>query len=235
MSEWQAKRFWEKASVNARGGQFEVLLDGCKLRTPAKAELLVPTENLALEIAREWGAQGERIDPMTMPTTRTANAAIDKVKPQHSEVSDLIAAYGETDLLCYRAPEPKELVERQNAAWDPLLDWAKTVLDAPLVTGNGVIFVQQDQKAIQNLTRRVKNLNEFELSAFHDLVAMSGSLIIGFAVTEGFMKVDDLWSKSRIDEDWQIEIWGEDEEAMEAILVKKQAFEHAAVFFSLCK
>ncbi len=235
MSEWQAKRFWEKTTVKASDAGFAVLLDHRPLRTPAKSKFLVPTEKMALEIAKEWDAQTENIDPMTMPMTRTANAAIDKVKHQHSEVSGLIAAYGETDLLCYRANGPEKLIERQNAAWDPLLDWAAEKMDAPLNTGKGIVFVQQDQNSLDKLKSRVKNLDEFQLSAFYDLVALSGSLIIGFATIENFLPPAELWHRSRIDEDWQIEKWGEDEEAMDAILVKKQGFEHAANFYFLCK
>lgn len=235
MSEWQAKRFWEKTTVKAGDNGFAVLLDDRPLRTPAKSEFLVPTEKMALAIAKEWDAQTEKIDPMTMPMTRTANAAIDKVKHQHAEVSDLISAYGETDLLCYRASEPDQLVQRQNEAWDPLLEWAKTALGAPLNKDTGIVFIPQKQISLDNLKSRVIGLDEFQLSAFYDLVALSGSLIIGFATIESVLSPAELWSRSRIDEDWQIEKWGEDEEAMEAILVKKQGFVHAANFYFLCK
>ncbi len=235
MSEWQAKRFWEKTAVEKRGDAFAVLLDGRGLKTPLKTDFLVPTEKMAQEIASEWQAQVEKIDPLTMPMTRTANAAIDKVKHQHGEVSDLIAAYGGTDLLCYRAAEPEELVARQNAAWDPLLKWAADKLNAPLNKGEGVVYVDQDQNVLARLKKRVKSFDEFQLAAFYDLVALSGSLIIGFATIERFLDTESLWKTSRVDEDWQIEQWGEDEEAAEAILVKKRGFEQAAKFYFLCK
>ncbi len=231
MAEWTAKRFWKVASVVEAGAGFTVHLDGRKLRTPVKSELIVPTREMAEAIAAEWDAQGEKVDPLTMPVTRTANAAIDKVAPMHAEVSELVAAYGDTDLLCYRAGSPIELVERQNAAWDPLLEWAAGTLSAPLKTGVGIVHVAQDVGVLALLAKRVASLDAFQLAAFHDLVGMSGSLIIGFATTYKVLPVADLWQRSRIDEDWQIEKWGEDEEEITTSEGKRVGFEHAARFY----
>ncbi|MCF6314702.1 MAG: ATPase [Marinosulfonomonas sp.] len=231
MAEWTAKRFWKEASVVEANDGFTVLLDGRKLRTPVKSELIVPTRELAEAIAVEWDAQGEKVDPLTMPVTRSANAAIDKVAPMHAEVSELVAAYGGTDLLCYRAEFPRELVERQKAAWDPLLNWAADALEAPLKTGIGIVHVEQDADVLAALAKRVAKMDAFRLAAFHDLVGMSGSLIIGFAITHKLLSVADLWRRSRIDEDWQIEKWGEDDEEVSTSAGKKAGFEHAARFY----
>ena len=235
MAEWAAKRFWEKATVEKAGDGYQVLLDGRKLRTPVKSELIVPSREMAEAIAAEWDAQEEKIDPMTMPFTRSANAAIDKVGPMHAEVAALVAEYGGTDLLCYRAESPEGLVKRQSEAWDPLLEWAADVLSAPLVTTAGVIHVKQDKAVLKSLAGRVLRMDAFSLTAFHDLVAISGSLIIGFAVTHKFLPVQELWRRSRIDEDWQIDHWGEDEEDNTTIRGKKKAFEHAARFYFMVK
>lgn len=235
MAEWTAKRFWKDASVVEAGAGFTVHLDGRKLRTPVKSELIVPTREMAAAIAAEWDAQGEKVDPLTMPVTRSANAAIDKVTPMHAEVSELVAAYGGTDLLCYRADSPIELVERQNVAWNPLLDWAADALAAPLKTGVGIVHVEQDAAVLTSLAKRVADLDAFQLAAFHDLVGMSGSLIIGFAAINGVRPVADLWRCSRIDEDWQIDKWGEDDEERTTSEGKRVGFEHAARFYFLCK
>ena len=231
MAEWTAKRFWKEASVETVGDGFTVHLDGRKLRTPVKSELIVPTRVMAEAIAVEWDAQGEKVDPLTMPVTRSANAAIDKVAPLHAEVSELVAAYGDSDLLCYRAETPVELVARQNAAWDPLLDWAAKELAAPLKTRTGIVHVAQDPKVLASLAKRVADMDAFQLAGFHDLVGMSGSLIIGFAAIHQLMPVNDLWDCSRIDENWQIEQWGEDEEEIATSGGKKAGFEHAARFY----
>ena len=235
MAEWTAKRFWKIASVVEAGDGFTVHLDGRKLRTPVKSELIVPIRELAEAIAAEWDAQGDKVDPLTMPVTRTANAAIDKVAPMHAEVSALVAAYGDTDLLCYRAASPSELVKRQNTAWDPLLEWAADTLAAPLKTGVGIVHVKQDTKVLTLLAKRVANLDAFQLAAFHDLVGMSGSLIIGFATIHKVLPVTGLWRCSRIDEDWQIEKWGEDNEEITTSEGKKAGFEHAARFYFMAK
>ena len=235
MAEWAAKRFWENATVEVAGDGYLVLLDGRQLRTPVKSELIVPSREMAEAIAAEWDAQEEKIDPMTMPMTKSANAAIDKVGPMQAEVSAFVAAYGDTDLLCYRADSPDALVQRQKEAWDPLLEWADKELSAPLKTGTGIVHVEQDPAVLASLAKRVGELSSFQLAAFHDLVGMSGSLIIGFAVTRQMLPVPELWRRSRIDEDWQTEQWGEDEEATTTAKGKKTGFEHAARFFFLAK
>ncbi len=235
MAEWTAKRFWENAQVTEVGAGFSVLLDGRKLRTPVKSELIVPAREMAEEIAKEWQAQGEKVDPLSMPFTRSANAAIDKVAPMHAEVSQLVAEYGGTDLICYRAASPKELVALQNAAWGPLLEWAANDLSAPLKIGEGIVHIQQDGAVLKSLAKRVETMSAFQLAAFHDLVGMSGSLIIGFGVVHAFLPVAQLWQCSRIDEDWQITQWGEDDEATATADSKKTAFLHAARFYNIAK
>lgn len=235
MSGWTAKRFWKSAQVQATEGGFTVALDGRPVRTPAKAALVVPTQAMAQAIAAEWDAQEEKIDPRRMPVTRAANAAIDKVRPQKDEVAALIAEYGATDLLCYRADAPEGLVERQKAAWDPWLTWAEAELGAPLQVTVGVIPIAQDQDAVAALAAQVHGLDEFELTSLHDLVAMTGSLVLGLAVARGSLSADTAWALSRIDEDWQIEQWGEDEEAAEHAEIKRIAVANAAQFWSLAR
>lgn len=233
MSEWAPKRFWTSAETIPTDKGFGVVLDGRPVRTPAKALLAVPTQAVADRIASEFDAQHERIDPTTMPFTRTANAAIDKVAIQHAEVADLLADYGDSDLLCYRAHEPEELVARQAAQWDPLLDWAADALGAPLETRTGVMHAPQDPTSLSILRRNVHAMTPFELAAFHDLVAISGSLVIGFAAKLQARSALELWTVSRLDELWQEEQWGKDEEAQELITHKQAAFLHADLFLRL--
>ncbi|SPH22484.1 hypothetical protein ASD8599_03228 [Ascidiaceihabitans donghaensis] len=231
MSDWAPKRFWTNADVQEVDGGFAVALDGRPVKTPAKAALHVPTQAMAQAIAAEWDAQLEKVDPNTMPFTRSANAAIDKVRVQHAEVADMLAAYGDSDLLCYRAQSPAELVARQAAAWDPVLNWSETFLNAKLEPRTGVIHVPQDPASLATLSDRTHALNPFELAGFHDLVSMSGSLILGFAAAYDHMPIEDIWTMSRLDELWQEEQWGEDDEAQALIAVKQTAFIHAKRFF----
>lgn len=233
MSEWKAKRFWKSTSVIPQGAGFTVTLDDRPLRTPAKAPLVVPTRALAEAIAAEWQAQEGEIEPATMPFTRLANSAIDKVAPQHDEVAALLAAYGETDLICHRAAAPPELVRRQAEAWDPMLDWAAQTLGARLVPVAGVIAARQDPEALERLAARTQALGAFELAAFHELVTLTGSLVLGFAALAVVHDSETIWKISRIDEDWQAEHWGQDEEAARQTSLKKQAFFDAMAALAL--
>ncbi len=232
---WVAKRFWTTASAQAAEGGHAVLLDGRPVRTPAKAPLVVPTRALAEAIAGEWQAQGEAIDPRAMPLTRAANSAIDTVAAQFDEVAGMIAAYGESDLLCYRAEAPDALVRRQAAAWDPWLDWAETGIGARLVVTQGIVAVDQPRDSLARLADAVHGCTAFELTALHDLVALTGSLVLGLAVARGALDPVAAWPISRIDEVWQIEQWGDDEEAAAVAAAKRADFLRAHRFLMLAQ
>ncbi|WP_108813566.1 ATP12 family chaperone protein [Loktanella sp. Alg231-35] len=233
MSDWKPKRFWKAATATEIEGGFTVLLDDRTVRTPAKAQLTVPTMAMAEAIATEWDAQEKLLDPATMPVTRGANAAIDKVRAQRPEVIALLAEYGDSDLLCYRAAGPEELLAKQAEGWDPMLEWAANTLGVRLSVGEGVMHVTQDPAALQILADEVATFDDFALAAAHDLISISGSLILALAVTKSAIPVDDAWLLSRIDEHWQIAQWGEDEEAAATESSKRDAFVAAARFYQL--
>ncbi|MDZ7709459.1 MAG: ATP12 family protein [Roseovarius sp.] len=235
MSEWAAKRFWTAAEAAEVAGGFGVRLDGRMVRTPAKAELVVPTEPLAQEIAAEWDAQEGEIRPATMPMTRAANAAIDRVAREREAVAAMLAEYGGSDLLCYRAESPAELAARQAAAWDPLLDWAESALSARLRTTCGVMHVAQDAGTLERLHAEVRLLDIWALTAFHDLVSLSGSLVIGLAALRDHAPAEVLWQVSRIDEYWQEEQWGSDDEASAVADRKECDFLNAKRFHDLSR
>lgn len=231
MSDWAVKRFWKDAKPVEVESGFTVELDGRRIKTPAKTLLCVPTMALAQAIAAEWDAQEEQVDPGAMPVTRTANSALDKVAHQFTEVADMLAAYGDSDLLCYRATDPARLVARQAEQWDPLLDWAAQAHGARLVPVSGIMHQPQDAEAVRRLSQKVHSFNPFEIAAFHDLVSISGSLVLALAVIAKHVSVDEAWQISRLDELWQIEQWGEDEEASELARKKQSDFVNAAWFF----
>ncbi|MCF6233446.1 MAG: ATPase [Rhodobacteraceae bacterium] len=233
MSEWKAKRFWKEARVVEDGARFAVELDGRRVKTPAKAALEMPTRGMAQAVAAEWDAQEGVIDPRGMPFTRSANAAIDKVAHQHGEVADMLAGYGDADLLCYRAEAPVELVAHQAQEWDPALGWARDALGVDLEVFKGVVHHPQSTSDIAGLTARVHRMGNFHLAAFHDLVSLSGSLILGFGAALGWRGADDIWKLSQLDEIWQAQQWGADEEAQKMSEAKRQAFLHAKAFFDL--
>jgi chaperone required for assembly of F1-ATPase len=211
-----------------------VHLDDRPVRTPKKAPLILPTQRLAEAVAAEWLVQGERVDPTSMPFTRTANSAVDTVAVHYDSVARMVADYGASDLLCYRAEGPAELVDMQARGWDPMLDWAADVFGARLRTATGIIHVAQSPESLVVLERLVREQTPFQLAAFHDLVSISGSLILALAVVHGSTTADDAWRLSRIDEDWQISQWGEDEEAADVAQRKRAAFLLADRFYGLC-
>lgn len=234
MSEWKQKRFWKTVAVVPQDSGYTVELDKRRIKTPAKAGLIVPTQDLAEAIAIEWDAQEDLVKPDTMPFTRTANAAIDKVAIQHGEVADMLAAYGDADLLCYRAEGPEGLIARQAERWDPALDWAAEHLNARLEPRSGLMHAPQDASVLGELSHRVHALSNFQLAAFHDLVSLSGSLVLGFAAALDWRSADEIWSLSRVDEDWQSEQWGKDDEAEAQAEIKHSAFLHAKRVCDLC-
>ncbi len=233
MSEWKAKRFWESVDTEASGGGYSVLLDGRSVRTPLRAPLLLPTQAMADAVAEEWQGQVETVDPLSMPGTRSANAAIDKVTVQHGEVAAMLAAYAETDLLCHRATYPEGLIEQQKKAWDPVLAWAEQTYGVPLTVTSGVLPALHPSDSLTVYSEIVSGYRPFSLTALHDLVGLSGSLLLGLYVANALADPEVVWRLSRIDEDWQISQWGEDEEAVAEAKIKRGSFLHAARFLTL--
>ena len=234
MSAWKAKRFWANAVGEACDGSYTVRLDTRTVKTPARRPLLLPTLAMAQAIAVEWDAQQGLVNPNKMPLTRAANSAIDKVAEQFDAVAGQLAAYAGTDLLCYRAIGPEPLISRQAQGWGPVLDWAATTFDAPLTATAGVMHIPQPEQSLQNLSDILFAMTPFQLAAAHDLIAISGSLVLALAVAHGHLTPLQAWELSRIDETWQNEEWGIDEDAAQLESLKQAAFFDAARFYTLC-
>ena len=234
MSNWKTKRFWKEAVAEPCEGGFTVRLDMRFVKTPLKAALIVPTLEMAQAIAAEWDAQTGLVKPETMPVTRAANSAIDKIVPQFDEVAGLLADYGASDLICYRATGPQALIARQAAAWDPLIAWAAEALDAPLVATAGVMHIAQKPASLATLRAQLFGLNPFRLAGIHDLIAISGSLVLALAVVHRRLSAAEAWALSRLDEHWQQELWGIDDEAAEYAAYRRAAFLEADRFYGLC-
>ncbi|MEO8558862.1 MAG: ATP12 family protein [Rhodospirillales bacterium] len=187
-------------------------LDGKTMRTPAGAPFVLSNRALADAIAAEWNAVGEKaeIDPKRMAVTRLATTAIDRVRAQRDKVIEEIAAYGRTDLLCYRAEQPVSLIERQNAGWTPWLDWAQTRFAVDLAVTQGVMPVAQDEVSIARLHQAVARFDDFALAALFNLTAMLGSLVLALAVLHDELEIERAADLAEIDAVFQAERWGED-------------------------
>ncbi len=233
MAEWKMKRFWKTAEAVEVEGGYTVHLDGRSIKTPGKAALIVPTLKMAQAMALEWDAQVEEISPETMPVTKSANSAVDKVTLQFDAVADMLGEYAGTDLLCYRAEQPAELVARQAEHWDPLLEWCAKRFAAPLMPVAGVMFSSQPESSLANLRLELSDMSAFELTAMHDLITLPGSFVLGLAAVHEYARPETLWNLSRLDERYQQEQWGVDEEAEEMARIKQTAFEHAFSFYRM--
>lgn len=227
------KRFWTDVEVTQEVGGWGIGLDNRPVRTPARSELLVPSEQLAQAIAEEWRSVEGEIDPRAMPLTGLANAAIDRVAPDSRAFAGGLARYAEADLACYRADWPPELVQRQADAWDSLLGWARRRYDVDFSTTSGLIHVPQPQATIERLAHEVSALDPFHLAGLSPLVTIGGSLIAGLAVLEQAIPTDEAWGAVSIDERWQLEQWGSDTEAEAALENRRCDFLSAASFLEL--
>jgi len=227
------RRFWKEVAAIADTGGWRVELDSRPLRTPARALLLVPTARLAEEIAGEWRNSPDEVEPRAMPLTGLANAALDRVAVDKDAFAANLARYGESDLLAYRAEAPAGLVERQAAAWDPLLQWARRRFDVDFVVTSGITFVPQAPSTVARLSHAVAALDGFRLAALSPLVTISGSLVAALAVLEGEVSPAQAWVAVTVDEAWQLEKWGSDAEAEHALGNRRRDFMAAARFLAL--
>ncbi|MFV0474425.1 MAG: ATP12 family chaperone protein [Pikeienuella sp.] len=227
------KRFYKLAAAQEAQGGWTVALDGKPIRTPARAGFLTPGRALAEAAAAEWMAQEREIKPASMPITRAVNTAIDRTGPEHAAVVEMVAGYGGSDLVSYRAEAPAELRRRQAEGWDPLIAWAEATHGAKLIATTGVMHALQPEDGQQRLRAAVAAHDAFRLTALYDLTALSGSLVIALAVAGGRLGVEEGWRLSRIDEIWQEEQWGHDEEAASLAALKYIDFNAAKVFLDL--
>jgi len=209
------RRRYRAATVVAHEGRHGIALDGNEVATPQGRPLRLPSFALAEAIAAEWQAQGEDIDPRTMPLTRLAGSAIDVVASARDAVVERTAAYAATDLLCYRAAEPRALVERQEASWQPLVEWAARRYEAPLSITAGILAMTQPEASLTALRRAVEAADAWRLTALAAATAACGSLILALALAEGEIDAETAASLAFLDESYQSERWGEDREASE--------------------
>ena len=229
------KRFWEKVEAIEVEGGFAIALDGRRVKTPAKADLILPTAHLAEAVAEEWNGVGENIDPRSMPLTGLANAAIDRIALDKESFASGLARYGESDLTCYRAEGPQQLVSWQVEAWDALLAWARRRYDVDFATCSGVMHVPQPEETVRKLNHEVAALGVFQLAGLSQLVTIGGSLVAALAVYEEMMPAEAAWEAVSLDDRWQLEQWGDDPEARAALNARRREFLAAARFLELLR
>ncbi len=229
------KRFYKDVATAASGDGFAILLDKRPIKTPARAALILPNAVLAEAVAEEWRAQGEEIDPASMAMTGFANAAIDRVAPDRDVFAKPIAAYAETDMLCYRAEVGDPQAEKQNAEWEPLLRWAEQRYDVVFTRIAGISYKDQPAATLARMSEAVLAQDDFTLAAMNPLTTISGSLVCTLALLEGQIDTETLWPIVNLEELWQAELWGEDAEALATREANRMKFEAAARFCELAR
>ena len=222
------RRFFTTVEIQAGENGYDIRLDGKPVRTPARRVLGAPTARLAEALAAEWDAQREVIDPARMPLTRLANAIIDGVATTPFPVAEEIAKYLASDLLFYRAAGPRQLRERQEEHWDPILAWVHEALGADFVLGEGVIHVAQPEAALA-AARAAIPADSWRLGAVHAVTTLTGSALIALAMSRGRLSADAAWQAAHVDEDWNMEQWGRDEMALERRAFRFAELEAAAL------
>ncbi len=226
------KRFWKTVSIDAERG---IRLDERPVRTPGRLPLTLPTDALADAVADEWRtvAEGAEIDPRTMPLTGLANAAIERIGPDPVRFAAGLAAFGESDLLCYRAESPDDLVARQAALWDPLLDWARQRYDVHFEVAAGIMHRHQPPATIARLREAMMARTAYELAGLAPIVTIGGSLVAALALFEGAASPDAVWRAIELDEDWQAEQWGRDDLSLGALESRRRDFTAGVRFLEL--
>lgn len=208
------KRFYDKVEVAAGKEGFLLHLDGRPVRTPARKIVALPYQGVAEALADEWRTQEKTIDPKKMPLTRLVNSALDGVSGMMAEVREEIVRFAGTDLLCYRAETPERLVARQSAHWDPVIEWAQARYGCRFALAAGVLHVAQAKETLSAIDGAVAAFGEpLRLAALHSMTALLGSCLLALAVAEGRLEMEEAWKAAHVDEDWNIEQWGEDHEA----------------------
>ncbi|MEO1642346.1 MAG: ATP12 family protein [Pseudomonadota bacterium] len=225
------KRFYKDASVEAVDGGWTVHLDGRALKTPAKAALALPSEALARAVAAEWEAQGDTLDLAAMTLTRLANVAIDRTPETRADLVAEVQRYGETDLTCYLAEAPAALQARQDRAWRPWRDWAGETLGVVLVPVHGIVASPQPQASLDAIGAHAERLDDFALTGLAWACSLLGSAVLALAMERGEISAEAAFAASLVDEDWQIEQWGEDAEAMAAREGRRRDAEALGVWF----
>ena len=225
-------RFYAEAKAEPHGDGFALKLDGRLAMTPAKRPLAVSSRPVAEALAAEWAGQGEHIDPASMPITRIVNSAIDGVAGEMAAVRADIVSHAGSDLLCYRAEGPRGLVEAQDAAWSPLVSWAKDALGARFILAEGVMPVKQDDQTLAAIARAVEGFGPLALAALHTVTTLTGSAIIALALARGRITPDEAWAAAHVDEDWQTKHWGGDTAAASRRLARRREFDAAAAILA---
>ena len=226
------KRFYKSVTVT---DQFGIALDGRNVKTPLKASLVLPNRALANAVAAEWDGQVDVINAHAMPLTKLANTALDRAVSERPKILAEIVEFAGSDLVCYRAGDPEELVSLQNQHWDPVISWARLCLNASFETVNTITHRHQPAEALHALETHIAALDRFSLVAAHNLTTLTGSALLAAMAVAGMIPAEAAWQAANVDEDWQIATWGKDDEAMARREGRQKEFSACVNFVNLAQ
>ncbi len=227
------KRFYKEVTVAPSGEGWTVLLDGKPVRTPARRPLELPTQAAARIVADEFDAQPDEINPALMPATRLANTVVDGIAPDPQPIIEDVIRFAASDLLCYRAQSPRELVDRQSALWDKVIDWYRDAHGANFILAEGVMHVAQPREAMAIFSAIAnRHADPFSAGCIHTFATLTGSAMLALAIAEGFLTVEEAWEAANVDEDWNVAHWGEDAEAVQRREARWRDMEAAGRLFA---
>jgi chaperone required for assembly of F1-ATPase len=224
----QIRRFYKAVETVPAEGGWAVRLDGRTAKTPERASLVLPTEALASLVAEEWRAQGEHIVFASMPATRLAFTGIDRAPAVHDALAAEVARYADSDLLCYYAEAPRSLLDRQTAAWAPVLDWAEAELGLRFERAAGIVHRPQPPETLTRVRELAAGLDDLGLTALAYAAPLFGSAVLSLAVQRAHLSGAEAFTLSRLDEIHQEEAWGVDAEAAErtaAMLIEAETLD----------
>lgn len=230
-----ARRFYSQVAVTGTTAPYSITLDERSLRTPLKRALDLPTRALAEAVAAEWAAQADKIDPHSMPYTKLANTTLDRVATRRQRIISEILDFAGSDLVCYRAEKPQDLVERQVRAWQPVHDWARSAIRAEFQVTEGIVHIDQPAASLGAIEDYLAGKSPWALTALHNMTTLTGSALISAMACDGGILPAEAWLAAHVDEDWQIEQWGSDEEARHRRDYRKREFDICLRFCELSK
>ena len=206
-----AGRFYKSVDViELDSGKWQVRLDARPAKTPAGNLLEMPTQALAEAVAGEWGAQTGEMRPESMPLTRIANTALDRIAVQRETAIAELMRFAATDLLCFRAHEPERLVELEAAAWDPLLEWLGEQYGVGLRISTGIAAVRQDPDDLGTLESFVLRFDDFAMAGVVAAAQLLGSAVLALGLFEGRITADQAIEAAEVDSAYQQQVWGQD-------------------------
>jgi chaperone required for assembly of F1-ATPase len=205
------KKYYESVSCRKIDEGFAVFLDAAPARTALGLPVAAPTQALGEAIAQEWQAQGDVIRKETMPLTQLASMAVDLSGHRGAMMADILA-YGDTDLICYRAGDAPGLNEQQALKLDPVIGWVEERFGIALKITDGVMPVKQPPENRMKLMAAISDFDDWQLAALAAAVKALGSLVLALAFMEGHVNGETAFALSHLEEEYETNDWGKDEE-----------------------